>query len=137
MNLVALAEKDLAFTLGNSLTGGAVDFTVLKPSGVGIKVSGLVGDIGYLLDTEGNPIAGRTVVASYPMASLLDDKGDYVTPGNGWHVIYSDLKNHEWILNVTRAEPDRSLGIMRLILSLILDKSEANKVNNAKNVEGL
>lgn len=128
MGLRALAEQDLLITLGDSADGGACDFSVVEPNGTGHKVAGFVGDIGYLLDTEGNPVAGRSVVATYPMASILKDSGDYVIPGNGWHVIYSDLKNHEWILNVTRAEPDRTIGVMRLILTLMLNKNEAENV---------
>lgn len=126
MSLRRLAESDLKYILSDSSSGGAVDFVISKPSGEGYPVSGFVGDIGYLLDTEGNPVAGRTCTASYRMADL-SDKGDYIIPGKGWRVIYSDLTGHEWILGVTRAEPDRTVGIMRLILSLDLSKKDVNR----------
>ena len=79
-----------------------------------------MGDIGYLLDTEGNPIAGRTVTAIFRMSDLMAND-EYMQPGRGWKVIYTDMSGHEWILYVERFEPDRTLGVGRLILSLNLE----------------
>lgn len=120
MNLRQLAEQDLAVTLTDKDNGGAVSFTISKPSGTGYTVNGFVGDIGYLLDTEGNPIAGRTVTAIFRMSDLMANK-EYMQPGRGWKVIYTDMSGHEWILYVARFEPDRTLGVGRLILSLNLE----------------
>ena len=124
MNLRQLAEQDLAVTLTDKDNGGAVSFTLLKPTGTGYTLSGFVGDIGYLVDTEGNPIAGRTVTACYRLSDCLTSAGEYVKPGRGWKVIYTDLSGHEWILYVIRFEPDRTIGIGRLILSLELETKE-------------
>lgn len=124
MNLRQLAEQDLAVTLTDKDNGAAVDFTLLKPTGTGYLLSGSVGDIGYLVDTEGNPIAGRTVTACYRLSDCLTSAGEYVKPGRGWKVIYTDLSGHEWILYVIRFEPDRTIGIGRLILSLELETKE-------------
>ncbi|MCR4631414.1 MAG: hypothetical protein K5786_07255 [Treponema sp.] len=120
MNLRQLAEQDLAVTLTDKDNGGAVSFTISKPSGTGYTVNGFVGDIGYLLDTEGNPIAGRTVTAIFRMSDLMANN-EYMQPGRGWKVIYTDMSGHEWILYVARFEPDRTLGVGRLILSLNLE----------------
>lgn len=124
MNLRQLAEQDLAVTLTDKDNGAAVDFTLLKPTGTGYSLSGSVGDIGYLVDTEGNPIAGRTVTACYRLSDCITSAGEYVEPGRGWKVIYTDLSGHEWILYVIRFEPDRTIGIGRLILSLELETKE-------------
>lgn len=124
MNLRQLAEQDLKVTLTDKDNGGAVSFTLLKPTGTGYTLSGFVGDIGYLVDTEGNPIAGRTVTACYRLSDCLTSAGEYVKPGRGWRVIYTDLSGHEWILYVIRFEPDRTIGIGRLILSLELETKE-------------
>ena len=124
MNLRQLAEQDLAVTLTDKDNGGAVSFTLLKPTGTGYTLSGFVGDIGYLVDTEGNPIAGRTVTAAYRLSDYTSSAGEYVKPGRGWKVIYTDLSGHEWILYVIRFEPDRTIGIGRLILSLELETKE-------------
>lgn len=124
MNLRQLAEQDLKVTLTDKDNGGAVSFTLLKPTGTGYTLSGFVGDIGYLVDTEGNPIAGRTVTACYRLSDCLTSAGEYVKPGRGWRVIYTDLSGHEWILYIIRFEPDRTIGIGRLILSLELETKE-------------
>lgn len=121
MGLRQLAEADLAVTLTDDNVGGAVSFTILKPSGTGITLKGFVGDIGYLVDTEGNPIAGRTITACFRMSNYLSD-GEYVKPRRGWRVVYVDMSGHEWILFVVRFEPDRTLGVGRLICALNLEE---------------
>lgn len=123
MGLRQLAEADLKVTLTDKNVGGAVDFTLLQPSGTGFTLSGFVGDIGYLVDTEGNPIAGRTITACYRMSDFVSE-GEYVKPGRGWRIIYTDMSGHEWILFVVRFEPDRTLGVGRLICALNLAESK-------------
>ena len=124
MGLRQLAEADLAVTLTDKETGGAVDFTLLRPNGTGVILQGFVGDIGYLVDTEGNPIAGRP--ACFRMSDLVSE-GEYVKPASGWRVVYFDLSGHEWILFVVRFEPDRTLGVGRLILALNLKKKSKDE----------
>ena len=123
MGLRQLAEKDLVVTLTDDEIGGAVPFTLSRPTGDGQTLKGFVGDIGYLVDTEGNPIAGRTITVSYRMSDFVSS-GDYVKPGRGWRVIYTDLAGHEWIMFVVRFEPDRTIGIGRLICTLNLTESD-------------
>lgn len=126
MGLRQLAEADLAATLTDKETGGAVDFTLLRPNGTGVTLQGFVGDIGYLVDTEGNPIAGRTITACFRMSDFVSD-GEYVKPASGWRVVYVDMSGHEWILFVVRFEPDRTLGVGRLILALNLKKKSKDE----------
>ncbi len=126
MGLRQLAEADLKVTLTDKNVGGAVDFTLLRPSGTGFTLSGFVGDIGYLVDTEGNPIAGRTITACYRMSDFVSE-GEYVKPGRGWRIVYTDMSGHEWILYVVRFEPDRTLGVGRLICALNLAESKDNE----------
>lgn len=123
MGLIQLAEADLKVTLTDKNVGGAVDFTLFRPSGTGFTLSGFVGDIGYLVDTEGNPIAGRTITACYRMSDFVSE-GEYVKPGRGWRIVYTDMSGHEWILYVVRFEPDRTLGVGRLICALNLAESK-------------
>ena len=123
MGLRQLAEADLAVTLTDKETGGAVDFTLLRPNGTGVTLQGFVGDIGYLVDTEGNPIAGRTITACFRMIDFVSD-GAYVKPAFGWRVVYVDMSGLEWILFVVRFEPDRTLGVGRLICALNLAESK-------------
>lgn len=119
MNLYALAENDLAFTLEDSQNGAGREMLLVDTDGNKTALTGSIGDIGYLLDTEGNPIAGRTITACFRMSSFVSG-GDYVIPETGWHCRYTDMASHQWDLFVVRAEPDRTLGICRLVLSLNL-----------------
>ena len=124
MNLYTLAEKDLAFTLEDSQTGGGREMILVDTGGNKTVLTGTIGDIGYLLDTEGLPVEGRTITACFIMSSLKAASGDkYITPEAGWQVCYTDMAGQAWTLFVTRAEPDRTLGICRLILSLRLPQN--------------
>jgi hypothetical protein len=80
-------------------------------------VIGAFGDIAYLLNPEnGTPVQTRTVTASYRMESLrkLTEK----VPGQGWKVKVNDLNGIEQILYVSRYEPDRSIGLGVVKLSV-------------------
>jgi hypothetical protein len=80
-------------------------------------VIGVFGDIRYLLNPEnGTSVQGRTITASYRMGLLreLTEKA----PEPGWKVKISDLNGIEQIFYVSRYEPDRTLGIGRVKLSV-------------------
>jgi hypothetical protein len=80
-------------------------------------VMGAFGDIGYLLNPEnGTPVQGRTITASYRMG-LLRQATDKV-PEPGWKVKINDMNGIEQIFHVSRYEPDRTLGIGRVKLSV-------------------
>lgn len=125
MNLRALAESDLSITLEDADNGGACSFTFVPPDNstepeAVYSVSGFVGDIGYLMTTEGVPVAGRTVCATWRLSSMKDANENIVLPKRGWQVLYTDLFGTQWALYVTRVEPDRTVGIGRVYLSLSL-----------------
>ncbi len=126
MGLRQLAEQDLAITLTDTENGGACNFTLINPCGNGFTLSGFVGDIGYLVDTEGNPVAGRTITVVYRLSDCKS-ANQYVKPGHGWRVIYTDMSEHEWILDVVRFEPDRTLGVGRLIVTLDIGTSSGEE----------
>jgi hypothetical protein len=80
-------------------------------------VMGAFGDIGYLLNPEnGIPVQGRTITASYRLGLLrgLTEK----VPETGWKVKIHDLNGIEQVFYVSRYEPDRTLGIGRVKLSV-------------------
>jgi len=128
MNLRALAESDLEHTLEDVENGGACTFTFVPPETsteseteeTSYEVSGFVGDIGYLMTTEGVPVAGRTICAVWRLSSMKDANENIVLPKRGWQVLYTDLSGTQWALYVTRVEPDRTVGIGRVYLSLSL-----------------
>ncbi len=117
MNLNMLAESDLAMTIEDDVVGGATPLT-LTHGNDSYSLKGIMGDIGYLLDTEGNAVAGRSVVFAYRMKSLRDGNDEMILPQKGWAVSYVDLHGCTWSLFVSRVEPDRSLGVCRLVLCM-------------------
>ena len=76
-----------------------------------------MGDIGYSVDTEGNRVAGRTVCASF-LTSRVKINGKIVTPVPGWKLVYRNLDGETQESNVVFAEPDRTIGVVRVYLSL-------------------
>ena len=120
MNLRTLAEKDLALTLEDTETGGASGFTLYDKTGAAHALVGTVGDIGYLLDGEGNAIQGRQIVDTFRLSTLAAQTSEPPIKGN--KVVQKDLSGTEWTLFVVRFEPDRTIGIGRLVLALDLSK---------------
>ena len=82
-----------------------------------------MGDIGYSVDTEGNRVAGRTVCASF-LASRVKINGKTVTPAPGWKLVYRNLDGKTQESNVVFAEPDRTIGVVRVYLSLDMSGAE-------------
>ena len=117
MNIRELAEKDLSFTLENANVGGSC-FVLSDKKGNHFNLTGAVGDIGYLLNTDGVPVQGRTITVAYRLSSLAVYTKE--TPQKGWQVLLRDLSGAEYRLYVVRYEPDRTIGIGRLLLSVQL-----------------
>ena len=82
-----------------------------------------MGDIGYSVDTEGNRVAGRTVTASF-LASRVKINGKTVTqpPGSKLLTTIQHAKTQE--SNVVFAAPDRTIGLVRVYLSLDMSGTE-------------
>lgn len=120
MNLRLQAEQDLALTLEDTENGFASDFVLISADGVEFSLKGIVGDIGFLFDSEGVPISGRSLVVSYRLSSLVNENGMYLKPNRGWTAKVSDLSGKQWKLYVTDFKPDRTIGIGVLNLSLEL-----------------
>lgn len=119
MGLRQIAEADLAVTLEDTQQGGAMPFVLKTPDESQVfPLNGLIGDIGFLLDTEGVPVQGRTINAHFRLSSLrvLTNK----MPAKGWKVACTDLAGDNWNLFVVRIEPDRTIGICRMVLGLKL-----------------
>ncbi len=117
MNLRELAEKDLSLTLEDTHLAGS-RFVLIDKKKNEYELVGQVGDIGYLLSTDGVPVQGRTINVVYRISSLAKFTSD--VPSKGWTVKVQDLSGAEYSLDVFRYEPDRTIGIARLILSVNL-----------------
>lgn len=122
MNLNALAEQDLAFTMEDTENGFARDFVLADTGGEKYALAGIVNDIGFTFDTEGNAISTRAVTISYRLSRLVDTNGDYLRPATGWTATWRDMSGREQLANVRDFRPDRRIGIGLLILDLEFGK---------------
>lgn len=121
MNLRELAKADAAFTVEGENAGNA-EFILADKDGHEWTVTGLVGDIGFLIDTDGNAVAGRTVFATFRSERVAID-GVVVEPKKGWSFTYTDLSGKAWKLFVLYSMPDRTIGLTKVYLVLDLSKS--------------
>lgn len=120
MDLHALAESDLAFTL--EADGQTV--TLTDPSGQSASVPSISNDISLLIDPEtGVPVSGRNANAAFRISTLRNagftlpkgiDAGDEVP----WLVHYTTVNGDEITAKVMASNPDRALGIVTLRLEV-------------------
>ena len=118
MNLRRLAANDTVITI-EGVDSGNAEFTLFNDNGAEWHLTGIVGDIGLMLDTEGNVIAGRTVQVVYRSNRVMSGE-TVIEPKRGWKVSYADLSGKVWHLFVSFCEPDRTLGLTRMYLVLDL-----------------
>lgn len=116
MDLRMLAESDLAFTL-ESKDSDIQEFVFTDPTGHNYSVTGHLNDIGFGYDSLGNQVATRSICIMWRLSRMMQD-GHYVEPSNGWKVSWLNLIHQLEYGFVTRYEPDRTLGIGRVYLSL-------------------
>ncbi len=129
MSLMSIAEADLAVTLEDAANGGATMYTLYSPDGEGYPVAGVVGDIGYLIDSDGSPVEGRSIVVTCRISTLNGyavNELKSMYPSRGWWAECPDVNGKQWKLFVIRNEPDRTLGIYRMVMSLSLQDTAEN-----------
>lgn len=124
MGLKELARKDAEHTIEGAQAGNTV-FSLSDDGGHSWEITGFVGDIGYSFDTDGNQIAGRTVFASF-LADRVQIDGENIVPRRGWRLSYTDIAGEKHSLFVLFAEPDKSIGIIRVYLVADLSGAEEN-----------
>ena len=122
MGLRELARRDASHTIEGQQAGNTV-FSLSDNNGHSWEMTGLVGDIGFSFDTEGNRVAGRTVFASF-LASRVKINNKTVSPAHGWKIVYTDINGERQEGNVLFSEPDRTIGIVRVYISLDMSGAE-------------
>ncbi|MDR1389188.1 MAG: hypothetical protein LBJ31_04355 [Treponema sp.] len=119
MNVREQAAADLKFILSDTENGLASSFVFVASDGVEYPVSGIFGDIGYLIKPEtGAAIQGRTIEAAYAMAALREQTER--VPEKGWRFKTWKLDGTEYELFVVRYEGDQTVGIGRVKLAVNL-----------------
>lgn len=122
MGLRELARRDALHTIEGTQAGNTV-FSLSDNNGHSWEITGLVGDIGFAFDTEGNRVVGRTVFASF-LASRVKIDNKTVSPAHGWKIAYTDINGERQEGSVLFSEPDRTIGITRVYLSLDMSGAE-------------
>lgn len=118
MNVRELAAAD-AQSILNDINGAGSPFFLKPPNKPEIPLIGSYGDIGYLLNTTtGEAIEGRTIEASFSLASLF--AANPAEPKKGWGFRCFSLTGKETKLFVSKYEPDRTIGIGRIKLAVNL-----------------
>jgi hypothetical protein len=121
MNLVQIAEDDLAFTLEDVSNGFGVQLTFYDGSvnnqnqPIGKTVNCQTTDIGYFVDPQsGAGVAGRQVEITCRISSLNALSLGY--PLKTWTISYIDTNSKTWTFGIQQVRPDRKLGIYNIIL---------------------
>lgn len=114
MNLNTIAEQDLSFTMEDSDNGFGVDL-ILKSRHDSYPVTCQTTDISFFIDLqEGTAASGRTVEVNGRISTIESLAADL--PCKSWTVDYVDTNGKTWTCRVANVDPDRKLGIYKMIL---------------------
>jgi hypothetical protein len=127
MNLREIAEKDLELTLEDDIHGFGVPATITDPSGTIGVLKVQAGDVHLLFDPDTDiPINNRRIHISIRISSLTKAGLDIpqAQPDesvNPWVFEFADVNRIIRKCTVTESRPNRTLGIVTIILELIVD----------------
>jgi hypothetical protein len=123
MNIIELAERDLAITLEDRKTGFGVDVTLITPEGIEHKLIGQSTDVGLVIDSNtGIGVRGRIAEITFRLSTLLEKVGsipDKTEEGGGWLMRIENINGDNWTFAVGVADVDRKLGVVKISLELI------------------
>ena len=126
MGLREIAEQDLGSILEDTENGFGWDITLTTPSGDSADLVGFSNDISLALDPEtGQMVSGRIASVAIRNALIFE-----ALPGAGlplgiadsnakpWLVSFADINGTSYTFRVAESDPDRSIGLVVLILEL-------------------
>ena len=126
MSLLRRAEEALELTLEDKKLFGK-DIIVTDPAGQTATVSGQVGDIYLLYDNDAGQVSNRTVHISLRISTL--SANNFSIPKeisdesqNPWIFEFADISGQSRKFTVAESRPDRTLGIVTIILELLKDE---------------
>ena len=131
MNLRDLAESDLQHILEDGVNGFGWDIVLIDPDGNSSEdfPDGLVGmsnDISQIIDPDtGEAVSGRSASVAIRISTIIDNGmtlpvGIADTEGKPWIVKFNDINGNEFTFKVQKSNPDRTLGIVTLILEFYI-----------------
>lgn len=134
MGLREDAEKDLAVILENEDYGGW-PISLISPLGDVYDVVGQSGDIAHLIDPEtGYSVSGRIAHASVRISTLYA-LGTTELPRaiskpllRPWVCVFRDLQGADYVFKVQQSNPDRTMGVLTMMLEAF-NKTSFNALN--------
>lgn len=124
MGLRTQAEADLEFILEDAVFGFGYSITVTDPDGLSKPLTGFSNDIAQIIDPDtGQAVSGRLAsavlrISSLTAAGLGLPVGIPETTLKPWLITFDDINGNPFTFKVSQSNPDRSLGIVSLILEL-------------------
>jgi hypothetical protein len=124
MSLRQLAERDLSFTLEDSVTGFGWAVTLTDPQGFtgSTNLTGQSHDISQIIDPNtGTAISGRATafvlrMSSVTAAGFAQPVGVADSDSLPWRVTFDNINGAPFTFKVEYADPDYTLGTITLIL---------------------
>jgi hypothetical protein len=123
VNIRQLAEADLAVTLEDEVGGFGWPVTITDPAGVSASLSASSGDIAQVIDPDtGQPVSGRLATAVVRISSVYAagftelPRAIANTALRPWVVQFDDINGRPHTFKVSQSNPDRTLGMLSLIL---------------------
>ena len=125
MGLRDIAEADLAVILEDNAVGPGWPITLTAPDGTTDALVGYSNDISQVIDPEtGAIVSGRQASAALRISSILA-AGFTGLPvaiadrtSKPWLVGFDDINGSPHTFKVVQSNPDRTLGLVTLILGL-------------------
>lgn len=121
MSLREQAERDLSLTLEDTAGAGEA-FCLIDPDGNEFSVAGVVGDIGVLYTSEGEAIRNRNIRCACRISALAAQT--QAIPERGWRGRIIALDGVPVELFVAGCDPDRTVGVYHLVMSIDLEAAE-------------
>ena len=125
MNLRGQAELDLGLTMEDDVNGFGMSATITNPTGTSAALKIQSGDVHLLFDPEtGVSVSNRTAhasirIASLTAASLGIPRAQPNQNANPWLFEFQDANGNSRKFTVQEARPDRTLGIVTVILEIM------------------
>jgi hypothetical protein len=122
MNILTLAESDLASTLEDVDNGFGVNISLIEDDNI-FPVVASVSDVGYFIDPQtGVGVCGRTCEITIRISSLLKLSLD--PPDENWICQYTDKSGDTWKSSIVQVRPDRTLGVYNISLEAYDDSED-------------
>lgn len=122
MGLRQQAAADLQAILEDAAGGFGWPVTVTDPSGLTAALTGLTTDVGYFIDPDtGQAVIGRKASVALRISALTTagmgmPRGIADETAKPWVIAFADINGTVFTWKVTQAFPDRTLGVVVLIL---------------------